>query len=507
MIQREFPIQEIPIYNISRIPTDSQIISISAFKSNYDKNKIVLGVTITQPINVTSSDLNEQQKRKYIDDDESSTDHEYSSSYDSGGGGDSTDDDSIEINIHSTKKKKKKINSMSGNSFISHSKITNTEQQHEDNEQQNQQNQQQYNNYFYIYLLDIDEIINNNQSIKFNQLLYNNNSTPTTKHKCIQTFSLGYVPLKITTQTTTLYPNLQKYSIFVICGSDKNFHCFSDIILTPQNNSIMLKLFDIPLYNRNIEYTNSIRHYYNRYNENLFIEYDFIIPGGVPGSVVDLDSISNNLIVMGCQNGFVKICKNPSLEMQFMLNSPIGSIKILNYTNSELSLLIGESIGRVVLYNIPLLTTSVKHDLSMPSTPSSILASNITNANNLNNFTPISNIQSTIIYSDDFGDSITCLYPLHYKCGITDIYIGTYNRKLIVYQYESSSNTCIYKCTYHFEYPIQCIDSIDINNDGIKEIIICTMFEIQILQPDLSSIAKYLKEKLTEELESKTREE
>ncbi|EFC49921.1 predicted protein [Naegleria gruberi] len=482
-IQREFPIQEIPIYNISRIPADSQIISISAFNSNYDKSKLVLGVTFTQPINtsINTSLDNSEQKRKYIDDDENRDEDQYSSSYDSGGGGDSTDEDSEMNTIHSKKKKKKVNTSGGGSSFVSHSKMN----ENEENEQQNQQNQQ-FNNYFYIYLLDIDEIVNNHNNIKYNSLLYssNINTQNQTKHKCIQTFSLGYVPLKLSTQTTTLYPNLQKYSIFVICGSDKNFHCFSDIILTPQNNSILLKLFDLPLYTRNNEYASNIRHYYNRFNENLFIEYDFIIPGGVPGSVIDFDS-NNNLLVMGCQNGFVKICKGANLELQFMLNSPISSVKILNYTPTELSLLVGESVGRVVLYNVPL-TSFVKdnNNQMVPSTPSII--------NNTNEI--MTNIQSTVIYSDEFGDSITCLYAQPYRCGITDIYIGTYNRKLIVYQFES--NTCIYKCTYHFEYPIQYIDSLDINNDGVKEIIICTMFEIQILQPDLTSIANYIKEKL-----------
>ncbi|KAF0974794.1 hypothetical protein FDP41_006268 [Naegleria fowleri] len=707
-IHKDFPIQEIPIYNISRIPTDSQIISISAFRSHYDKSKIVLGVTFTQPISYNEN--SNSSKRKYDDEDDGNEnnnnddDHQrnsthsnnnnnnnnslyneeyFSSSYDSAGGGDSTDEDSLLVESHhskqsSTKKKKKKsTSSIIGKSFVSHSKmlksnsdfgtITNatnsggnsssvsgnttpnsglsSSEQDTDTYIEQQQQQQQFNNYLYIYLLDEEEIfspkIGTFSSNASNPNTPSANSTPSstmTKHKCIQTFVLGYIPLGLSTQMVTLYPSMQQFPMFVLCGSDKSIHCFSDIIVqqsvvtsggitissgisssgqsvSSTNIGYSLKLFDIPIVS-NLFITNNGRIIYLNtstssssnttttgsnasmvdmntssimmnipssasrsrnflLNDNLFVEYDFAnCMLNIPGSIIDLD-YKHNILIMGCQNGIVKgiqyssISLSPSsssfssttnmnsplpyLEFQFMLNSPISSISILNYSYDPpshcLTFIVGESIGRVVIYSIHVNSTTTALNL-FPSNSSSggscscsnnttftTSSTNNTTANNNNNSssgianTTTTNTNSTttnttnttthsfssgsyqvveepmVIYNDEFGDSITCIHLLHYgesHEAFTEIYIGTYNKKLIVYQYDGESKTCSYKTTYHFEYPIYCIDSVDINNDGVKEIIVCTMYEIQILQPDLQAIGEYLKRKLLNRLKKRT---
>ncbi|KAG2378262.1 hypothetical protein C9374_008405 [Naegleria lovaniensis] len=658
-IHKDFPIQEIPIYNISRIPTDSQIISISAFRSHYDKSKIVLGVTFTQPISYNEAN---SSKRKYDDEDDhnensSHNDDEhaqrnsnnsnnlyneeyFSSSYDSAGGGDSTDEDSLLAETHSkqssTKKKKKKSNSsIIGKSFVSHSKMlksnaeygTNTNpssggnpvggntapnsgiaSSEQDTDAYTEQ-QQQFNNYLYIYLLDEDELFSlKNGSITSSSNTPNTNSTPSsasnttmTKHKCIQTFILGYIPLGLTTQMVTLYPSMQQFPMFVLCGTDKSIHCFSDIIIqqgvstgvgtSGTNVGYSLKLFDIPIVsnlfvtsNGRIVYLNSSSSSSSSSNtnttgsnssssssmdttmntsimmnipsstsssmsrgrnfhlsDNLFVEYDFAnMMWNIPGSIIDLD-YKHNLLIMGCQNGIVKgiqyssscspssfsptqmnASPPPHLEFQFMLNSPISSISILNCSpdHHDLTFIVGEAMGRVVMYSIhlnsisattfmcPNSSASCMNSMTTTTTSGGLNTSTTTTSTSSTTTTTITSShsyqieESTVIYCDEFGDSITCIHLLHYgestshQAALTEIYIGTYNKKLIVYQYDGESKTCSYKTTYHFEYPIYCVDSVDINNDGVKEIIVCTMYEIQILQPDLRAIGEYLKNKL-----------
>ena len=487
IIHQEFPIQEIPIYSISRIPTDSQIISMSCFKSNYDKNKIILGVTFTQPIQLAE----ELSKNREYEDKESSVedldDEDYlSSSYDSAGGGDSTDDEDHQP--HNIKKKKKKIgvrDNLLGKTFVSHSKNSemnassmnstmNDNRGEQESDDPSQSAVQQYNSYFHIYLLDEDEILSNK-------------STTSTKHKCIQTFVLGYVPLKLARQTVTLHPSMQQFSMFVLCGSDKSMHCFSDIIV--HNIMMFLKVFDMPI-KPSYVFTNTNRSMTTELaNNNMFIEYDFIQMLNLPGSIIDYDSQSN-ILAVACQNGFIKCIQSSGFEFQCMLNSPVSSIKILGYRNNELTIIVGETIGRAILYTINVPTTALT--LIQPSnTPISTPIMAWPTPSFVNSIQPPS-----IIYSDEFGDDITCIHTLKYCGGITDIYVGTYNRKLIVYQYDDENNTCIYKSTYHFECPIYGINTMDINRDGVKELIVCTMFELQILQPDLQSILTCLKERL-----------
>jgi len=126
-------------------------------------------------------------------------------------------------------------------------------------------------------------------------------------------------------------------------------------------------------------------------------------------------------------------------------------------------------------------------------------------------------VEQAIIYC--YVDKEIFKYPLHLKecsqhdsvlCshimdidwdGKNEILIGTYGRELLIYkQSVNSQGIIIYQLLWQksFTHPIYQITSLDLNEDGIKELIVATQYGVHILEPNLNKAKEQLMKVLDE---------
>ncbi|GAB5591259.1 hypothetical protein Unana1_06159 [Umbelopsis nana] len=68
--------------------------------------------------------------------------------------------------------------------------------------------------------------------------------------------------------------------------------------------------------------------------------------------------------------------------------------------------------------------------------------------------------------------------------GQNEIIIGTYGKQILIYK-KAPPNSYFILWQRQFSYPIYRMVHLDINNDGLDELIVTTMYGVHILQPNL----------------------
>ncbi|CAB5192498.1 unnamed protein product [Rhizophagus irregularis] len=99
-------------------------------------------------------------------------------------------------------------------------------------------------------------------------------------------------------------------------------------------------------------------------------------------------------------------------------------------------------------------------------------------------------------------DSVLCSHIMDIDWdGKNEILIGTYGRELLIYKQNVNSQDMItYQLLWQrsFTHPIYRIASLDLNEDGIEELIVATQYGVHILQPNLSKAKEQLLKVLDE---------
>lgn len=178
-----------------------------------------------------------------------------------------------------------------------------------------------------------------------------------------------------------------------------------------------------------------------------------------------------------------------------------------------LNLIVGEAIGRVTLFRnveqslledaVILVSENGKIDSyynsgSLVSTPTQLVSpfngtrerrSSISSTNSLPS--PRSNIQTR-------QNSILCVNYFDIDAdGMNEILIGTYSKQMFVFKMNRETSMFELSSTYKFPSPVYCIEAVDINCDGVIELLVCSMYNLHILQPDLAEMEKKVMQRLS----------
>jgi hypothetical protein len=333
----------------------------------------------------------------------------------------------------------------------------------------------------------------------------------------LQSFQLRYVPLQLLRKRVEWEGVVE--NVFLLSGLDKVVHCFATV---PKERypSSTLEFMEVDSYD---------------YMRELFPSLLQL-----PASALCIDiheTTTHQITAIGCQNGFLRLTvlsksrQGEVLESApLFLNGPVNSVRLFRICENQtfchpfvanalkqvskttvfkipsprdsdeeydpfhcLNLIVGEAMGRVTLFRnvehslledaVILLSEDVKQDVVVGtptlSTPLSNRRSSISSTTSLPS--PRSLIQCK-------QDSVLCVNFFDIDGdGVNEILIGTYSKKMLVFkakengQYELSE-------TYKLPSPVYCIEPVDINCDGVVELLVCSMYNLHILQPDLNEM-------------------
>jgi hypothetical protein len=457
-------IHELPIHN-TRIPADTDIISVSAFRKKRNLKKSTSNISLSS---TTSS------------------------------GGSTTSSTSGTSNISSStgstgiSKSKSLTNLTMDASSASHTDdlivvaVTFAQFLGEDVPPQC---------FLYLYKFTERELLlysNPANSPTVSPLITNIGSNSFEDSNFIRSFSLNFVPLQLMRRSISNEGNLE--TMFLLSGSDKKVHCF-----LPDTRYNWVKL-DVPKYKMEL------------------------IPNlvNLQGSAICIDIYDGEnyqVTAIGCQNGFLQLYIKSNTSGQYIdipplfLNGPVNSVKLFRcrsdptllnnrcknslvakvgellhskIQSSEqdealngLNLVVGETIGRVTLFrNVEKL---IFND------PIVILSEN-----------PRHGYQSADLMS---FDSILCTHVSDVNAdGLNEILIGTYSKHLLIYcPVITSDNNITYELSeqYKFPAPIYSIKTLDINKDGLEELFICSMYHVHVMQPDLVKAKQQVNDRVT----------
>lgn len=367
----------------------------------------------------------------------------------------------------------------------------------------------------------------------------------------LESFELGFVPLQLT--TTTIHNGGVQNQLFLLSGTDRHVHCyFLDQIYFP-NKGISAGSGNAGGGSSSgggggMSVAPSLVAQYQVREariENIFPELTEL-----PSSALSIDIINErdcNAVAVGCQNGYISLSvqskellpqqqqqqqqQNNKATYNRLLSSPISAVRFFTVTNSpaqsshplitalnrharqtldeeaprsanmldaqlhSLNLLVAESVGRVMMYR-------------------DVIHNGLDDAVALFNFTESGDDEDGEgggggeFSGSILQDSVLCLHVADINAdGINEILVGTYSCKIFVYELERGNepngpppledhdriswyyqlSNCI-KCPS----PVHAIDALDINNDGVNEVIASTMYALQVIQPNLSMINQKL---------------
>ncbi|KAI8986427.1 hypothetical protein BDB01DRAFT_785614 [Pilobolus umbonatus] len=107
------------------------------------------------------------------------------------------------------------------------------------------------------------------------------------------------------------------------------------------------------------------------------------------------------------------------------------------------------------------------------------------------------NISRALPLSGNF-DSVLCSHVMDVDWdGEKEILIGTYGRQVLIYKQVAGSQVYTVLWRRQFAYPIYRITHLDLNRDGLDELIVTTMYGVHIFQPNM----KKAKDRLLEVLQ------
>ncbi|CAG8512294.1 4926_t:CDS:10 [Ambispora leptoticha] len=100
-------------------------------------------------------------------------------------------------------------------------------------------------------------------------------------------------------------------------------------------------------------------------------------------------------------------------------------------------------------------------------------------------------------------DSVLCSHVMDVDWdGRNEILVGTYGREMLIYKQEENDNDPTFQLIWRrsFAHPIYRIDHLDLNQDGLEELVVTSQYGIHVFQPNLHK-AKELLNQMFEELD------
>ncbi|KAL1933395.1 hypothetical protein VTP01DRAFT_7485 [Rhizomucor pusillus] len=102
-------------------------------------------------------------------------------------------------------------------------------------------------------------------------------------------------------------------------------------------------------------------------------------------------------------------------------------------------------------------------------------------------------VKSRVLPLSGDHDSVLCSHAIDVDWdGQREIIIGTYGRQVIIYKEKAGSLDYEVLWRRQFAYPIYRITHLDLNLDGLDELIVATMYGIHILQPNMKKARERL---------------
>lgn len=101
-----------------------------------------------------------------------------------------------------------------------------------------------------------------------------------------------------------------------------------------------------------------------------------------------------------------------------------------------------------------------------------------------------------VLPSSEDHDAVLCAHVTDLDLdGKHEIILGTYGSCLLTYQLDSDANRSmfpVYKLAgrRQFPHPIYGIQSVDLNSDGLRELVVITMFGIHVFQTSIKGAQK-----------------
>ncbi|KAM9942697.1 hypothetical protein ACTFIT_006087 [Dictyostelium discoideum] len=328
-----------------------------------------------------------------------------------------------------------------------------------------------------------------------------------------QIFDIDFIPFHLTHSRIEQFEDGNSKNVFLLSGSDEKIHM-----------------------------------YY--YNGNEFVEGDIsryfpeMCNLGSNALKIEIKYYQNfRLVAIGCQNGLLKlsIINEITKEIKsesFFLDGPVQTLCIYNenidlnnsnnnhmyncynYNNNNNNNNDIDSFGNFdinqddSIFSIineiksntdQIINNSEQQMKKMHLLVGSIIGYSVVYRNIFNQLLQDSHL---LEYSDSF-DSVTSVHVFDIDAdGQNELLIGTYGMELLVYKkqqqpIDNDSNGFIYKLNSHrhFSHPILGIQTIELMNDGIKQLIIMTMFGVYIMrvpilkyQEELSTRIELIKE-------------
>lgn len=111
--------------------------------------------------------------------------------------------------------------------------------------------------------------------------------------------------------------------------------------------------------------------------------------------------------------------------------------------------------------------------------------------------------ESYLPHSDEY-DSIMCVASVDLDLhGRHQLLLGTFNQRVLIYQTNSEQEVSYeLVSTLEFDHPVFAIDSADLSRNGLEELIVTTMYSVQVFEQDMEAVLSKLrmKEELLSEI-------
>ncbi|KAL0487890.1 kaptin [Acrasis kona] len=427
--------QEIPIYTIARIPADTEIVSMTAFRHNEEKIVLAIAITIAE----------ERPSRGYL----------------------------------------------------------------------------------YLFIFTEDELI-------MKRVLRQ------PQDNLLRSFPLRYVPMQLLRKRVELQGSIS--NILLLSGLDKSVHCFATVPPEQGYNVPQIQFMELDSY---------------EYMKDLFPSLLHLPASALCIDIFETET--HQITAIGCQNGFLRLTvlsKSRQGEVlenaPLFMNGPVNSLRLFRVRSqcedinnptachpfvgnllkqmtgcdvdsktksTELSddvdlgynilqclnLVVGEAMGRVTLFRnveqnlledaIVLVPEVIKKD----STPFSFTSTPPYNLSRRSSVTSNSSIPpSPSSLTQTRQDSVLCVNYFDIDAdGLNEILIGTYSKKMLVFKMNTYNNQYELAEIYKYPSPVYCIEPVDINCDGVVELVVSSMHNLHIMQPDLEEMQKKVIDRLT----------
>jgi hypothetical protein len=326
----------------------------------------------------------------------------------------------------------------------------------------------------------------------------------------IRSFSLNFVPLQLLRKNVSYEGNNE--SMFLISGSDKKIHIFA-----PDNRYSSLQFSKVDNVKFKYEFLPSLMNlqgsalcidmYESEHSQVTAIGYQngflqVLIKsknGSTDGRLHDtpplfLNGPVNSVKLFRCRPNNVPNCSH------FLISRTIDIINEGTTQKQEgldddlncLNLVVGEAVGRVTVFR--------NVEKMLFNDPLVIMPQIFNNKNNHS-----SNEEHRI---EDFSDlhsfdSVLCTHIADIDGdGLNEILVGTYSKNLLVFKVnmemnsEKSSISFELYQKFKFPAPVYSLKTLDINSDGLDELFVCSMFHIHVMQPDLGQAKFKVKQRL-----------